>query len=110
MSIWVGAYKPRMLRLVGQAADGVLPSLSYLPGGPGDYADLNKHIDDSAREAGRDPPLSSGSTVVERLFPLAPPTGAAVDGAADHRRAVARAAGVGVAIGDDGEGVHATVA
>jgi alkanesulfonate monooxygenase SsuD/methylene tetrahydromethanopterin reductase-like flavin-dependent oxidoreductase (luciferase family) len=55
MSIWVGAYKPRMLRLIGRAADGVLPSLSYLPGGPGDYAEINQHIDDSAREAGRDP-------------------------------------------------------
>ena len=55
MSIWVGAYKPRMLRLIGRAADGVLPSLSYLPGGPGDYAEINKHIDGSAAEAGRDP-------------------------------------------------------
>ncbi|MGX6603531.1 LLM class flavin-dependent oxidoreductase [Micromonosporaceae bacterium Da 78-11] len=55
MSIWVGAYKPRMLRLVGAAADGVLPSLSYLPGGPGDYAGINRHIDDSAAAAGRDP-------------------------------------------------------
>ncbi|MFI5938407.1 LLM class flavin-dependent oxidoreductase [Actinoplanes sp. NPDC051494] len=55
MSIWVGAYKPRMLRLVGRAADGVLPSLSYLEGGPGDYAEINKHIDGSAEAAGRDP-------------------------------------------------------
>lgn len=55
MSIWVGAYKPRMLRLIGRAADGVLPSLSYLPGGPDDYAAINRHIDDSARSAGRDP-------------------------------------------------------
>jgi alkanesulfonate monooxygenase SsuD/methylene tetrahydromethanopterin reductase-like flavin-dependent oxidoreductase (luciferase family) len=55
MSIWVGAYKPRMLRLIGRAADGVLPSLSYLPGGPDDYAEINKHIDDSARAAGREP-------------------------------------------------------
>ncbi|MDI6104040.1 LLM class flavin-dependent oxidoreductase [Actinoplanes sp. NEAU-A12] len=55
MSIWVGAYKPRMLRLIGRAADGVLPSLSYLAGGPGDYAEINRHIDGSAAEAGRDP-------------------------------------------------------
>ena len=55
MSIWVGAYKPRMLRLIGAAADGVLPSLSYLPGGPADYAEINRHIDDSASAAGRDP-------------------------------------------------------
>ncbi|AGL14257.1 LLM class flavin-dependent oxidoreductase [Actinoplanes sp. N902-109] len=55
MSIWVGAYKPRMLRLVGRAADGVLPSLSYLEGGPADYADINRHIDVSAAAAGRSP-------------------------------------------------------
>ncbi|WP_430781718.1 LLM class flavin-dependent oxidoreductase [Actinoplanes sp. G11-F43] len=55
MSIWVGAYKPKMLRLIGRAADGVLPSLSYLSNGPADYADINKHIDDSAAENGRDP-------------------------------------------------------
>ena len=55
MRIWVGAYKPRMLRLVGAAADGVLPSLSYLPGGPADYAAINRHVDDSAVAAGRDP-------------------------------------------------------
>ncbi|WP_256974332.1 LLM class flavin-dependent oxidoreductase [Rhodococcus sp. NCIMB 12038] len=31
LGIWLGAYGPRMLRLTGQAADGWLPSLSYLP-------------------------------------------------------------------------------
>ncbi|GAA2487385.1 LLM class flavin-dependent oxidoreductase [Winogradskya humida] len=55
MSIWVGAYKPKMLRLIGKAADGVLPSLSYLKGGPADYAEINKHIDDSALASGREP-------------------------------------------------------
>ncbi|MEV0895977.1 LLM class flavin-dependent oxidoreductase [Actinoplanes sp. NPDC049802] len=55
MKIWVGAYKPRMLRLVGRAADGVLPSLSYLPGGVDDYAQINRHIDGAATAAGRDP-------------------------------------------------------
>ncbi len=55
MSIWVGAYKPRMLRMIGRAADGVLPSLSYLEGGAGAYAEINKHIDGSAEAAGRDP-------------------------------------------------------
>jgi hypothetical protein len=33
VSIWVGAYKPRMLRLTGRLADGWLPSLSYLEPG-----------------------------------------------------------------------------
>jgi alkanesulfonate monooxygenase SsuD/methylene tetrahydromethanopterin reductase-like flavin-dependent oxidoreductase (luciferase family)/FAD/FMN-containing dehydrogenase len=51
--IWVGAYKPRMLRLVGAQADGWLPSLSYLK--PGDLATGNEIIDAAARAAGRDP-------------------------------------------------------
>ncbi|GAA0807573.1 LLM class flavin-dependent oxidoreductase [Spirilliplanes yamanashiensis] len=53
--IWVGAYKPRMLRLIGRAADGALPSLAYLPGGITDLAELNRHIDTGAEAAGRDP-------------------------------------------------------
>lgn len=55
IKIWVGAYKPRMLRLIGRAADGALPSLPYLPNGPADLADLDKHIDAGATTAGRDP-------------------------------------------------------
>jgi hemerythrin-like domain-containing protein len=55
MEIWVGAYKPRMLRLVGRAADGWLPSLAYLPKGPADLPALNAVIDEAAEGAGRDP-------------------------------------------------------
>ncbi|HEY8789036.1 MAG TPA: LLM class flavin-dependent oxidoreductase [Actinopolymorphaceae bacterium] len=55
IGIWLGAYKPRMLRLTGRAADGWLPSLGYLPGGPSDLVELNAHIDDGAATAGRDP-------------------------------------------------------
>lgn len=51
--IWVGGYKPRMLRLVGRAADGWLPSQPYLK--PGDLERANAAIDDAARAAGRDP-------------------------------------------------------
>jgi alkanesulfonate monooxygenase SsuD/methylene tetrahydromethanopterin reductase-like flavin-dependent oxidoreductase (luciferase family) len=51
--IWVGAYKPRMLRLVGAKADGWLPTLSYLK--PGELAAGNAAIDAAARAAGRDP-------------------------------------------------------
>lgn len=51
--IWLGAYKPRMLRLTGAKADGWLPSLPYLQ--PGDLAAGNAVIDDAATEAGRDP-------------------------------------------------------
>jgi FAD/FMN-containing dehydrogenase len=51
--IWLGAYKPRMLRLIGAKADGWLPSLSYLK--PGDLQRGNAIIDEAAVEAGRDP-------------------------------------------------------
>lgn len=51
--IWLGAYKPRMLRLVGARADGWLPSLPYLK--PGDLAAGNAVIDAAATQAGRDP-------------------------------------------------------
>jgi alkanesulfonate monooxygenase SsuD/methylene tetrahydromethanopterin reductase-like flavin-dependent oxidoreductase (luciferase family) len=51
--IWVGAVKPRMQRIVGQRADGWLPSLPWLQ--PGDLARGNRIIDESARKAGRSP-------------------------------------------------------
>lgn len=53
--IWIGAYKPRILRTVGRIADGWLPSLQYLSGGVADLAELNKYIDEGAETAGRDP-------------------------------------------------------
>ncbi|EON32975.1 luciferase family protein [Gordonia terrae C-6] len=55
VGIWVGAYKPRILRLVGRTADGWLPSIQYLKDGVGELTAMNKHIDDAAVEAGRDP-------------------------------------------------------
>lgn len=51
--IWLGAYKPRMLRLLGQTADGWLPSLGYLR--PSDLRAANAIIDEAAQDAGRDP-------------------------------------------------------
>ena len=53
IGIWVGAYKPRMLDLVGRKADGWLPSLPYLK--PGQLAEGNAAIDEAALEAGRKP-------------------------------------------------------
>ncbi|MFC5501312.1 LLM class flavin-dependent oxidoreductase [Lysinimonas soli] len=51
--IWIGALKPRMLRLVGRAADGWLPSYAYLQ--PGELQAGNAAIDAAATKAGRDP-------------------------------------------------------
>lgn len=55
IGIWIGAYKPRILRMTGRAADGWLPSLSYLQNGPADLAEMNKNIDEGAEAAGRKP-------------------------------------------------------
>ena len=53
VEIWLGAYKPRMLRLTGRAADGWLPSMGYAA--PDTLGGLNRTIDDAAAKAGRDP-------------------------------------------------------
>lgn len=55
VGIWVGAYKPRILRLVGRAADGWLPSIQYLQKGLPELTEMNRHIDDAALAAGREP-------------------------------------------------------
>jgi alkanesulfonate monooxygenase SsuD/methylene tetrahydromethanopterin reductase-like flavin-dependent oxidoreductase (luciferase family)/FAD/FMN-containing dehydrogenase len=53
IGIWLGAYKPRMLRLTGRKADGWLPTLSYMT--MDDLAPANRTIDEAATAAGRDP-------------------------------------------------------
>ncbi|GGM16290.1 LLM class flavin-dependent oxidoreductase [Nakamurella endophytica] len=53
VELWLGAYRPRMLALTGQRADGWLPSLGYLQ--PGDLESGNARIDDAAAAAGRSP-------------------------------------------------------
>ena len=53
IGIWLGAYKPRMLALIGRAADGWVPSLGRLTAT--DLRDASARIDDAARAAGRDP-------------------------------------------------------
>lgn len=53
VEIWLGAYKPRMLRLTGRSADGWLPSMGYAA--PDALRGLNRTIDDAAVTAGRDP-------------------------------------------------------
>ena len=53
--IWIGAYKPRILRTTGRVADGWLPSLQYLPGGVADLSEMNEHVDEGVEAAGREP-------------------------------------------------------
>jgi alkanesulfonate monooxygenase SsuD/methylene tetrahydromethanopterin reductase-like flavin-dependent oxidoreductase (luciferase family) len=53
IAIWVGAFKPRMIRLVGRKADGWLPSLGVLT--RDELRAGNEQIDEAADKAGRDP-------------------------------------------------------
>ncbi|MFI9542843.1 LLM class flavin-dependent oxidoreductase [Streptomyces sp. NPDC052016] len=53
IGIWLGAYKPQMLRLTARKADGWLPTLQYLQT-PG-MAEAIKIIDDAALDSGRAP-------------------------------------------------------
>jgi hypothetical protein len=64
IEIWLGAYKPRMLRLTGEKGDGWLPSQSYLD--MERLGDLNARVDDAASNAGRSP------AAVRRLLNIDP--------------------------------------
>jgi alkanesulfonate monooxygenase SsuD/methylene tetrahydromethanopterin reductase-like flavin-dependent oxidoreductase (luciferase family) len=78
IGIWVGAYGPRMLGLVGRLADGWVPSSSYLP--PERLAGAQARIDGAAAEAGRDP------AAIRRLYNVSgrvgPGAGGFLDGPA----------------------------
>ena len=63
IGIWVGAYGPRMLALVGRLADGWVPSSAYVP--PERLPAAQARIDDAAAAAGRDP------AAVRRLYNIA---------------------------------------
>ena len=71
IGIWLGAYKPRMLALVGRSADGWVPSLGYAQ--PADLLEGNRRIDEAAATAGRDPKsirrvLNAGADVPAEMF------------------------------------------
>lgn len=53
IGLWLGVGGPRMLALVGRAADGWVPSNTYIP--PERLPAMQERIDRAAREAGRDP-------------------------------------------------------
>jgi alkanesulfonate monooxygenase SsuD/methylene tetrahydromethanopterin reductase-like flavin-dependent oxidoreductase (luciferase family) len=53
IGIWLGAYQPRMLRVVGTIGDGWIPSSPFLP--PGALPAANRLIDEAALAAGRSP-------------------------------------------------------
>src|SRR5579875_382435 len=53
IELWIGAYRPRMLRLTGRLGDGWLPSSGYAP--PPVIPRLQRYVDEGAVEAGREP-------------------------------------------------------
>ena len=53
IGIWLGAFRPRMIRLTGRKADGWVPSLGVLS--RDELRAANKQIDDAAAGVGRDP-------------------------------------------------------
>ena len=72
IALWVGAIGPRMLRLIGRAADGWLPSSTRVP--PSRLGAANEIIDDAATAAGRAP------AAIRRLYNVVAP----LDGLADR--------------------------
>jgi alkanesulfonate monooxygenase SsuD/methylene tetrahydromethanopterin reductase-like flavin-dependent oxidoreductase (luciferase family) len=72
IGIWVGAYGPRMLDLIGRLADGWVPSLGYSP--PERLSEMNRRIDEGAKRAGREP------QEIRRAYNLSGNIGAEGDG------------------------------
>ncbi|CAA9498235.1 MAG: luciferase-like protein [uncultured Rubrobacteraceae bacterium] len=75
IGIWVGAYGPRMLDLIGRLADGWVPSLGYSP--PEKLPELHKRIDAGAEKAGREP------GEIQRVYNVAGKIGPEGDGLLD---------------------------
>ena len=53
IGIWVGAYGPKMLNLIGRLADGWVPSLGFVQ--PEQLPGMHEKVDQGAHEAGREP-------------------------------------------------------
>jgi len=73
VGIWLGAYRPRMLSLVGRLADGWVPSYGYLK--EPELLEAGRRIDEAALAAGRDPwavrrVLNAGYMDAEQLVAL----------------------------------------
>ena len=75
IGIWVGAYGPRMLNLIGRRADGWVPSLGYAP--PERLHEMNTRIDEGAAEASREP------KEIRRAYNLSGNIGAGGEGSLD---------------------------
>lgn len=88
VEIWIGAYQPRGMRLIGRVADGWVPSMGRVSLDA--LRDSSKRIDEAALAAGRDP------SEIRRVYNLG---GLITDGAG----------GDGVLVGPAGQWVEALV-
>jgi alkanesulfonate monooxygenase SsuD/methylene tetrahydromethanopterin reductase-like flavin-dependent oxidoreductase (luciferase family) len=68
--VWLGAYKPRMLRVTGEYADVWVPSMGYAD--PPDLPEMNAIIDEASRKAGRGPEAIRRAYNVNGRFGRAP--------------------------------------
>lgn len=85
--IWVGANGPRMMRLTGRMADGILVSTSYVP--VSRWAEINQQIDEGAAEVGRSPDeIRRGYNLMGAILP---------DGSRDSRMDVGQQGIIGTA-------------
>ena len=60
VELWIGAYRPRGMRLIGRLADGWVPSYGYLA--PDAFGSAASILDQAAIDAGRDP------SAIRRLY------------------------------------------
>jgi alkanesulfonate monooxygenase SsuD/methylene tetrahydromethanopterin reductase-like flavin-dependent oxidoreductase (luciferase family) len=75
IGIWVGAYGPRMLALIGRLADGWVPSYGYSP--PQRIPEMQRRIDEGAERAGRE------AAEIRRAYNLSGRIGEGGDGPLD---------------------------
>jgi alkanesulfonate monooxygenase SsuD/methylene tetrahydromethanopterin reductase-like flavin-dependent oxidoreductase (luciferase family) len=68
IGIWLGAVKPRLLRLTGSLADGVIISSPYIP--PEQLGEVHAHIDEGATRAARSPlDIRRAYNVIGKVLP-----------------------------------------
>lgn len=72
IGVWLGAYGPKMLGLIGRRADGWIPSLGFTK--PEEIPEMQNRIDEGAAEAGREP------QEIRRIFNVSGKIGAEGDG------------------------------
>ena len=75
IGVWVGAYGPRMLALIGRLADGWIPSYGYSP--PERIPEMQRRIDGGAERAGRE------AAQIRRAYNLSGRIGEGGDGPLD---------------------------